>query len=72
MKMAFTTSIHTAPTLLERLVAYKNDLAERHAKNRVYRETLDELQALSSRELADLGMSPANLKSIAYEAAYMK
>jgi len=70
--MAFTTSIHTAPTLLERLVAYKNDLAERHAKNRVYRETLDELQALSSRELADLGMSPANLKSIAYEAAYMK
>jgi len=70
--MAFTTSNHTAPTLLERLVAYKNDLAERHAKNRVYRETLDELQALSSRELADLGMSPANLKSIAYEAAYMK
>jgi len=70
--MAFTTNIHTAPTLLERLVAYKNDLAERHAKNRVYRETLDELQSLSSRELADLGMSPANLKSIAYEAAYMK
>ncbi|RLJ59071.1 uncharacterized protein DUF1127 [Litoreibacter meonggei] len=70
--MAYTTSIRTAPTLIERLVAFKNDLAERHAKNRLYRETLDELQALSSRELADLGMSRANLKSIAHEAAYGK
>ncbi|SDX36904.1 DUF1127 domain-containing protein [Litoreibacter albidus] len=70
--MAFTTGTSTAPSLLERLVAFKNDLAERHAKNRVYRETLDELQALSGRELADLGMSRGNLKSVAYEAAYGK
>ena len=68
--MAYTTSIRTAPTLIERLVAFKNDLGERRAKNRVYRETLDELQVLSDRELADLGMSRANLKSIANEAAY--
>lgn len=68
--MAYSTSIHAAPTLIERLVAYKNDLIERRAKYRVYRETLDELQALSSRELADLGMSRGNLKAVAYDAAY--
>ncbi|SHF80703.1 protein of unknown function [Litoreibacter ascidiaceicola] len=68
--MAYATSIRTAPTLIERLVAFKNDLAERHAKNRLYRQTLDELQVLSNRELADLGMNRANLKSIAHEAAY--
>ena len=72
MKMDITTSIRTAPTLIERLVAFKNDLVERRVKNRVYRETLGELQALSGRELADLGMSRANLKSIAHEAAYGK
>lgn len=70
--MAFTTSIRTAPTFFERLVAYKNDLAERHAKHRIYRNTLDELQALTGRELADLGMARSNLKSVAYEAAYGK
>ncbi|EPX81223.1 DUF1127 domain-containing protein [Litoreibacter arenae] len=68
--MAYTTSIRTAPTLIERLVAFKNDLAERHAKYRVYRTTLNELQTLSDRELADLGLSPSNVKSVAYEAAY--
>ena len=72
MEMAFTTSIRNAPTFFERLVAYKNELAERHAKNRVYRETLVELQALTGRELADLGMTRGNLKSVAYEAAYGK
>ncbi|MEP3347877.1 MAG: DUF1127 domain-containing protein [Litoreibacter sp.] len=70
--MAFTTSIRTAPTFLEGLVAYKNELAERRAKNRVFRETLNELQALSGRELADLGMSRGSIKAVAYEAAYGK
>lgn len=70
--MAYTTSARIAPTLLDRLVAFKHDLSERRAKNRVFRETLHELQALSNRELADLGLSPANLKSVAYEAAYKK
>lgn len=55
---------------MERLVAYKNTLAERHAKYRLYQNTVAELQTLSSRELADLGLSAANIKSVAYEAAY--
>lgn len=68
--MAFTSTAHTAPTLLERIVDFKNTLAERRAKYVLYRDTLNELNSLSGRELADLGMSRANLKSIAYEAAY--
>ncbi|TDT77193.1 uncharacterized protein DUF1127 [Litoreibacter halocynthiae] len=68
--MAYTTSIRTAPTLIERLVAFKNDLAERHTKHRLYRQTLDELQALSNRELADLGLCRGNLKAIAHDAAF--
>lgn len=68
--MAYTTSIQTAPTFFDRLVAFKNDFAVRQAKKRVYRETLNELEGLSGRELADLGMSRSGLKAVAYEAAY--
>ncbi len=46
------------------------DLAERYAKYRVYRTTLNELRGLSDRELADLALSRSMLRSIAYEAAY--
>ncbi|PTX54075.1 uncharacterized protein DUF1127 [Litoreibacter ponti] len=68
--MAYNSNVRTAPSILERLVSYKDDLATRYAQYRVYKTTLDELRTLSNRELADLGLSRANLKSIAYEAAY--
>jgi uncharacterized protein YjiS (DUF1127 family) len=43
-------------------------------KNRVsawkrYNRTVAELQALSARELADLGIAPGDIKSIARQAA---
>ena len=44
-------------------------LAERRARNRVYRTTLDELRSLSNRELADLGLHRTELKRIAWESA---
>jgi uncharacterized protein YjiS (DUF1127 family) len=44
-------------------------LAERIALRRAYRTTLNELLQLSNRELADLGLNPANLRSVAWEAA---
>ncbi len=44
--------------------------AQRHATRRVYRTTLDELHALSNRELADLGLHRSELKRIAWEAAH--
>ena len=42
----------------------------RFAQYRVYRETLNELNALSARDLADLGLNRSLVKRTAYEAAY--
>lgn len=36
----------------------------------VYRQTFNELSALSDRELADLGVARSELARVAYEAAY--
>jgi uncharacterized protein YjiS (DUF1127 family) len=68
--MAYTTQTHAASPVLARVADFFADLAERHAKYRVYRDTLNELSTLSSRDLADLGITPGNVKSIAYQAAY--
>ena len=46
------------------------DLQERFEKYRHYRKTVTELKSLSIRELNDLGMSPANIHAVAYEAVY--
>jgi len=37
---------------------------------RLFRKTMNELHALSGRELADLGLNRANIKSAAYAAVY--
>ncbi|MEM7643243.1 MAG: DUF1127 domain-containing protein [Pseudomonadota bacterium] len=42
------------------------------AKWRLYRKTLAELSALSTRDLDDLGIARASIRSIALEAAYGK
>lgn len=42
------------------------------AARSVYKTTLNELNDLSSRELADLGLNHSTLRSTAYEAAYGK
>lgn len=69
--MAYTsTNTSTAALVSGRIAAFFADLAERAEKHRVYRTTYNELSALSSRELADLGINRSTIKSIAYEAAY--
>ena len=40
------------------------------ANHRAYRAVYDELNALTDRELADLDLSPLNLRDIAREAIY--
>lgn len=40
------------------------------AQYRSYRHTLAELEALSNRELSDLGLSRASIRDVAREAAY--
>ncbi|MCJ8140316.1 DUF1127 domain-containing protein [Falsirhodobacter halotolerans] len=38
----------------------------------VYRQTVAELNALSTRDLADLGMSRSSIREVAFQAAYSK
>ncbi|PQO22204.1 hypothetical protein C2I36_14305 [Rhodobacteraceae bacterium WD3A24] len=45
-------------------------LGARIARYRDYRRTLNELRALSTRDLADLGLEPDAIKRIARQAAY--
>lgn len=53
-----------------RITAFFDSLSERRAKYRLYRRTLEELEALPTRELNDLGLSSTNLRSVAYESVY--
>jgi uncharacterized protein YjiS (DUF1127 family) len=65
-----TETFFAGTSLFARLSAVRADLAEAAAKRKVYRTTLTELQSLSSRDLADLGIAPASIQEIAYQAAY--
>lgn len=67
---ANTTDFHGA--LLERLSDTFAHLAEAHAKRVMYRRTVSELSELNDRDLADLGLSRVNIKSVAWQTAYGK
>lgn len=68
-----TTMANTTTFTLDS-VQTENGLVARFRKMvadyRLYRQTLEELQSLSSRELADLGLSRASVRQIAREAVY--
>ena len=40
------------------------------ADHRLYLQTLDELQALTDRELSDLGISRLSIREIAHDSVY--
>lgn len=71
--MAFATETHTQAAhhgigdLFHNAVA---NLRGRLERRRTFNRTLDELSTLSSRELADLGLNPGMIRSVAYESAY--
>ncbi|WP_102224155.1 DUF1127 domain-containing protein [Acidimangrovimonas sediminis] len=52
-----------------RLGLLKSQLDAALARRRVYRTTLNELRALSDRDLADLGMHRASIRQVALQAA---
>lgn len=56
----------------QRIAAFRATLADRVAKNKIYRATYNELQALSDRDLADLGLSRSMIKRVAIEASEAK
>ncbi len=69
--MAFNTDTSFAgSSFVDRFAALRAVWAEKAEKRKVYRTTLAELESLSNRDLSDLGMSRAMIKSVAIEAAY--
>ena len=56
--------------VIGRFQATIRELATGFAKYRLYRRTLAELQGLSGRELADLGLNRTEIRRVAYFAAY--
>jgi len=61
---SFTGNVFAA---VSAFFAERSEAAERR---RVYKTTYSELAAMSARELADIGLSKANIGAVAYEAAY--
>ena len=69
--MAYVNATRSATaSLADRISAAVADLKEGLRRRRIYRQTVRELNALSSRELADLGIHRAMITRIALEAAY--
>ncbi|MCP1169254.1 DUF1127 domain-containing protein [Limimaricola litoreus] len=66
--MAYTTDTRSAG-LGQRIANLRVTLADRVAKNKIYRSTYNELQALTDRDLVDLGISRSMIKRIAIEAS---
>jgi uncharacterized protein YjiS (DUF1127 family) len=56
----------------DRLVVVKDAVLTAINQRRVYTRTVAELNALTDRELADLGISRMRITEIAHEAAYGK
>lgn len=55
---------------LSSLTDWLKGVQTRFARHRRFRRTLNELSALSNRDLADLGLNRSMLKRVAYQAAY--
>jgi uncharacterized protein YjiS (DUF1127 family) len=56
--------------LRARLSGFVESLVARYAQYRLYRQTFDELNRLTDRELADLGLHRTMLSTVAAQAAY--
>ena len=67
--MAYATTHTTlAPASGRSLSTLFADLVARYERHRKFRQTVLELQSLSDRELADLGMTRSMIRRIALEA----
>ncbi len=67
---AFThTHIDSAP-IASRLAGAMASFSDAYARHKTYRKTVAELQSLTGRELADIGLNRSMIKSVATEAAY--
>ena len=58
-----------APTSRRGLTALFNELVARFQRRRLFRICFNELNALSDRELADMGLNRSMIRRVALEAA---
>jgi len=71
--MAYVNSSRAASFgIVDRAVAIVKSVRVGLERRRVFKQTVRELQALSNRELADLGIHRAMITRVANEAAYGK
>lgn len=70
--MAFMNETIRGNGLLSGLRAAFAGLADAWSRYTVFRRTYEELSALSTRELQDMGVSRSMITRLAYEAAYGK
>lgn len=69
--MAYVNTTRTTGFgLLHRFQEFRAAAAEKAAKRKVYRDTVQELSNLTNRELADLGIGRSSIKGLATVAAY--
>lgn len=68
--MSIVNMNHESREFAPRLAGLFGGISRRYAQYRTYRTTLNELESLSDRELADLGLARTMLRSVAYKAAY--
>lgn len=68
--MAYVNTNRTAGfNLIERLADLRFAIAHRIARSRAYTTTLNELSAMTDRELADIGIARSMIPEIAMRAA---
>ncbi|TNF22429.1 MAG: DUF1127 domain-containing protein [Rhodobacteraceae bacterium] len=60
--------VHAGP--VRRIQDALRGFAAGYQKYRLYRSTINDLQGLSNRELADLGLHRTEIRRVAYHAAY--
>lgn len=66
-----TVAVSTTPLgLRARARAWMAARADRAARRGVYRQTVRELEGMTHREMADLGLTRCDIHTLAYEAAY--
>lgn len=57
-------------SIAPRIAAFRASFTKSVEQYKTYRRTLTELESLTSRELADIGLNRHALRDIAYESAY--
>lgn len=68
--MAFASDNRTTTIALgDRFNAMMASFAETRAKRKVYKDTVRELNSLTNRELADIGINRSLIRAVALDAA---